>query len=303
MSTTLVQGRSDSQAPSSTVDMVGGVTTTGQRALTWGCRAFKHVLNESGNFLIGATICAVFTSIHGAAVRYMAVPEIQEFIQKSVTPFFLYNSMFHPEIFEPKESEIPMRAGYYYQLAEAQKTGIESLGVEISKEYDPVKILSSSCPKDEFFKQSSVFDGMTIDGSTTLSAPSWEHQLTANFKNLVFFMPLAEEVLFRGVLQDLLLKRLPEKIIKRISPENAGKVESKIYTAVRILLTSAAFSYYHEMNRGTLSDEYVTLQRVASFLMGIGFGLLKEQYGLSASIGAHMMQNVGPALADHVSKC
>lgn len=46
-----------------------------------------------------------------------------------------------------------------------------------------------------------------------------------NLMNLVAFPALGEELVFRGLLQDLILKRLAKKVVQQISPQHASVVD------------------------------------------------------------------------------
>ncbi len=105
--------------------------------------------------------------------------------------------------------------------------------------------------------------------------------------------PISEEILFRGLIQDLLLTRVPKYIIAKIAPGKETALDTRMAMAARIILTSALFSAAHLQNKGILSDSYVATQLVTTFVVGIGFGALKEsKAGLLGSIGAHMAHNM-----------
>lgn len=115
--------------------------------------------------------------------------------------------------------------------------------------------------------------------------------------------PIFEEALFRGILQDLILKRGVKHLIAQISPSMAKYVDSTIYTFCRILISSYAFSKFHELNRGLISDDYVDAQVQSTFYGGLLLGVIKETWGLSGAIGAHAFHNFTAILPDLVAKC
>ncbi len=107
---------------------------------------------------------------------------------------------------------------------------------------------------------------------------------------IVVRAPIMQEALFRGLSQDIILKRGVKKVVELVSPKHAGLVDSQAYTAARILVTSALFSFGEK--------------KVAeSFFSGIIFGLLKEKYGLASAIGAHMLHAFVPMAPDLFSSC
>lgn len=109
---------------------------------------------------------------------------------------------------------------------------------------------------------------------------------------IVIRTALKEEIIFRGLIQDVCLTMIPKYVIKKNKPGNETILDTTAAKAVRIILTSAAFSEWHLQNQGILSDSYVSMQLVATFAMGTGFGIIKEsKAGLLGSIGAHMTNN------------
>lgn len=108
--------------------------------------------------------------------------------------------------------------------------------------------------------------------------------------------PIFHEVLFRGLLQDVILKQGVKKAVALVSPKHAELVDSKVYTAARILITSALYSFYREVN-------YRSNLAIANFLYGLGFGILKEKYGLASAVGAHMLNAFVLTAGDLFSRC
>src|SRR5262249_16943381 len=82
--------------------------------------------------------------------------------------------------------------------------------------------------------------------------------------------PIIEEMVFRGLIQEVLLKRIPKYVIKKISPGKEIALDSTIAKATRIALTAALFSACHLANIGSMPN--VSAQLVATFVAGIGLG-------------------------------
>jgi len=103
---------------------------------------------------------------------------------------------------------------------------------------------------------------------------------------------IGEELVFRGVVQDLLLTKLLGKAIKKISPSNASWVDTKTAKIFRIAITSALFAGGHLI---TLTEEVplgIKFQAFHALAIGFIFGAIKESHlGLMGSIGCHMMNN------------
>lgn len=103
---------------------------------------------------------------------------------------------------------------------------------------------------------------------------------------------IGEELVFRGAIQDLLLKRLLGRVITRVSPENASWIDSKTAKIFRIAITSSLFAGVHLI---TNTDEIplgIKHQAVGALFAGFIFGAIKEsRLGLIGSIGCHMTHN------------
>lgn len=113
-------------------------------------------------------------------------------------------------------------------------------------------------------------------------------------------IPIVEEIVFRGLIQDVLLTRIPKYVIKKIAPGKETALDTRIAKAARITLTAALFSAAHLANSGFFADSYVSMQLVATFVGGIGLGILKESNaGLLGAMGGHIANNmiaIAPAL-------
>lgn len=167
-------------------------------------------------------------------------------------------------------------------------------GRTIPDSVDPSQILTSDCPKEEYLRQMSLVTGESFSASDI------------NRANLLFLVAgpsIIEESIFRGLIQDVLLKRCVAKFVGKVAPNSISLVDSKIYTVCRILLSSASFAAIHNMNRLILSDEYVDFQIYYTFGLGIILGAMKEVGGLAPCIGAHAINNLTALLPSLLAKC
>jgi membrane protease YdiL (CAAX protease family) len=113
--------------------------------------------------------------------------------------------------------------------------------------------------------------------------------------NFVFILliPICEEILFRGLIQDLILKQLGTYILNTTVPQYVSQEEDSIWNSIgRIALTSYLFSYIHEYNRAELGDDLTNRQRKQTLILGFVCGCLKDYFGLSSAIGAHIFNNL-----------
>ena len=110
---------------------------------------------------------------------------------------------------------------------------------------------------------------------------------------LTFGSPIWEEFLFRGLIQDLILKQIGIYILNTTAPQYVSQEEESIwYSMGRIALTSYLFSYIHEYNRAELGDDLTNRQRKQTLILGFVCGCLKDYFGLSSAIGAHIFNNL-----------
>jgi membrane protease YdiL (CAAX protease family) len=146
-----------------------------------------------------------------------------------------------------------------------------------------------ACP--QFFKELKEKALVQVDPSLPLEM----RNAVANFAFFVsaIFVPVViEEVLFRGIVQDIALKRVPFFVLKKVMPGKETLLQTKIYTVARVVVTSSFFCAYHLLNNGSFSDSYIQLQLPGTFAVGIVFGVIKEtRLGLGISIISHATHN------------
>jgi membrane protease YdiL (CAAX protease family) len=100
-----------------------------------------------------------------------------------------------------------------------------------------------------------------------------------------FFAPVGEELVFRGAIQPLLTRA----IVWLVPAATAAFFGTGlgIATTVSIVATAAIFGFIHTFNKHKNSH----IQALVTGVQGIAFGVLAAQFGLGASIAAHMMVN------------
>lgn len=110
--------------------------------------------------------------------------------------------------------------------------------------------------------------------------------------NSCVYVPINEEILFRGILQGGILKSIPRYIVKKYVPGKESHLDSKIAKLARVTLTAALFSAIHLSNLETHGEEHVRRQLIGTFFLGLCTGILKEtKAGLVGAIGAHIGYN------------
>jgi Type II CAAX prenyl endopeptidase Rce1-like len=106
------------------------------------------------------------------------------------------------------------------------------------------------------------------------------------------FSPIGEaatdELLFRVILQEGLLKTVPEKILNRVAPEHAPAVNSTSAKIARIALSSLAYSLFGWAGH-TSSTHFI------AFARGILFGALQEKTGTPL---LNMVYHIGTIASD-----
>lgn len=186
-------------------------------------------------------------------------------------------------------SFLAQKAGLIQKMAAPYEMTKEAIA-NVSKQYginlDGDAIAKAACPMQEYVTQCNKF-----------LHPELQHTVFSVKAHMFGFvgvgLPIFEEIVFRGLIQDLLLKRIPKYIVKWIAPGKEVALDSAIVEAARITLTAAIFSAFHLANSGLMTDSHVSMQLVATFVLGIGFGALKEsKAGLLGSTGAHITNNI-----------
>jgi membrane protease YdiL (CAAX protease family) len=121
---------------------------------------------------------------------------------------------------------------------------------------------------------------------------------------VVIVAPISEELFFRGLFQDVLLKRIPSFFMRQIAPGKETILDTKIAKAARVLLTAAAFSYAHIGNESLATLDSTGIQLFSTFVLGIGFSALKEsKAGMPGAIGAHFINNFLVVIPDLIMTC
>lgn len=102
----------------------------------------------------------------------------------------------------------------------------------------------------------------------------------------------SEELLFRGVVQHYLLKKLPLQILATHAPGMVPWVNSTPGKAARIVLSSLIFSAAH-LGRQSNDTKWVNLVRSNAFGLGVGTGIAMETTdNLFAPMALHLAWNL-----------
>jgi hypothetical protein len=169
-------------------------------------------------------------------------------------------------------------------LIKEQVANLAKRGIALDAE----AIANATCPIQEYVTQlNRVFRNLPELRQTVFSVKA------STTLVIGIVAPVCEEIVFRCLIQNVLLKRIPQYIIKNVSPGKEIALDSSIAKAARIALTAILFSACHRSNFGLFPNSYVSMQLIATFVMGIGFGVLEEtKAGLLGSISAHSINNI-----------
>lgn len=184
--------------------------------------------------------------------------------------------------------------GYFERMdpIKSHSETLRNIGIAAS---EAERIANSQCPTQEYvhhINHEYPHWGLTVEMVKTIQIVS-----------VGIVVPISEEILFRGILQDLLLDKLVKRTVKAYATDKAKLLDTTAAKTARIGLTALLFSAYHLQNRGILSDDYVKLQVLSTFFMGLGFGVLKEsKAGLTGAIAAHICNNM-LALSPSLMRC
>lgn len=114
-------------------------------------------------------------------------------------------------------------------------------------------------------------------------AAEYLEEAMGSFWETAVLAPVVEEVLFRQVIQGA-FKKLAEKVL----PDQDVTLFSqtmKLAVLVAVVATAVLFGLVH------LGSGLGIVQVILATSTGIVYGILKEKYGLTASISAHMTNN------------
>lgn len=187
-------------------------------------------------------------------------------------------------IFLAQKMELIQGTGDRLSLLKEGAAKLADLGIYLDTE----ALANPICPMEEYAKQWN----RTFRNSPELQLTVFGLKASL-FAFVVLAAPLCEEVIFRGLIQDVLLKRIPKYFVKKIAPGKETSLDSNISKVVRITLTAALFSAAHLSNSKIAADSYVSMNLIATFVLGIGCGVLKEtKAGLLGAVGAHMNNNI-----------
>lgn len=110
-------------------------------------------------------------------------------------------------------------------------------------------------------------------------------------------IPISEEDIFRDFLQKKIFVKKYKEITRKITGEEKDPY-SLVGKATRILATSALFSLWHLQNVvfADMSFSRAKIQMVHTFTLGIAWGIIAETSSVTASLGAHILNNAGALL-------
>lgn len=181
------------------------------------------------------------------------------------------------------------KAGMLPSLADRAGLLREGLG-KMPFRLDAEAIANAACPIQEYAQQLSKASG------TLFTAGSIKAQFIGS---LGIAGPIFEEVIHRGLIQDLCMDRLGGLAL-RLQGNAPSLTVQKI---LRIALSAGVFALMHLANQETMAASYAQNQVAASFLRGLIYSTLKESdLGLAGAIGAHMANNF-IAMTHHLISC
>ncbi|HEV8051568.1 MAG TPA: CPBP family intramembrane glutamic endopeptidase, partial [Parachlamydiaceae bacterium] len=146
--------------------------------------------------------------------------------------------------------EVFSMADHWKQTAAAYAKGNITIDAE--------RIINTTCPLQEFVTQ--------LNHNSRNSTPMSVYDLKKFTVLSSLPSSIIEELIFRGLVQDVLLKRIPQFIINKVAPGNEHFLDTKIAKVARIVLTASLFSAAHLSNKGIYSDAFVNGQVVATFV-------------------------------------
>jgi membrane protease YdiL (CAAX protease family) len=142
-----------------------------------------------------------------------------------------------------------------------------------------------------------------------INLPSRVYQMAQNFRAIngsinrgfghfgatFLTCPFSEEIVFRGMLQEIILKKIPAKILQQVAPSYASMINSKAATAARILISAGTFALVHAAAPQHPYDSAFFLFQ--KFAVGVCCGVIQEVAGnVFLSTAFHAGGNLIPAI-------
>lgn len=183
-----------------------------------------------------------------------------------------YNfQLLKPEIGEEKVQELMTSPCPISTIAEIQNTEMMSeIGKAMRKKGE---ILTPD-------KKAALYELFYPRFGTSVLGLKWD-----SFLDLVIKTPLVEELLFKGVGQEMVLRQPMKCLFPRAYDQAIKKI-------VRVVATALMFSVCHNGAAGKLNPVERSVEKVYAFGLGLLTGVLKESnFGLAGSLGAHMGNN------------
>lgn len=161
---------------------------------------------------------------------------------------------------------------------------IETLKKANITKFDAQALMDAPCFFEEYSRQNN-------------SQEVWVHMTPARMKTVLALygavaIPAAEEFIFRDFIQCGLLPFATKPVIKKILPNASSQVHYRVDVLARLIITSLLFAAVHLTNLALTSDNFVKMQIIYTFVLGMVLGLLRESSpGITGAIGAHMANN------------
>lgn len=108
-----------------------------------------------------------------------------------------------------------------------------------------------------------------------------------------FYIPLAEEFIFRKIIQGTILHKIPERILKKVAPEHIGLLNHPLSKIARNILTSALFAVCHAPRVCKYRPDSI----MAYFALSLVLGHAQENGASIISLSlAHTLHNIAAAV-------
>lgn len=181
----------------------------------------------------------------------------------------------------------------FYDILEKADAVRKSTGWNINLD----AIMNATCKEQELVNQINSNFPDTSDHISLLANKVFASSYS------IFAMPMLEELFYREFLQGFIFKKAFNFVIKNCVSQVKSPMIDKIDKVGRVVLTAGLFSLAHLINKNVLSDAQLQAQLIHTFVVGIGWGLLKESnVGLAGAAGAHMANNLIAGM-DYLMSC
>lgn len=194
-------------------------------------------------------------------------------------------------------TEIHRKATTLQEIQQQRLLSVVSIIMQVNQ-LTPHILTSIGFCLNEWMPEMLMYIAQNIDvvvGAVSRPIIAANQTLPANvqlFSECVIVAPIIEEILFRGVVQEIFMKKVSAALLQRSSPHAANWLQSNTYAKImRVALSTLLFVLAHTSTENcAMSNRPIGVISVG-ILLGAVVENLGLKQGLRATIGLHAINN------------